>query len=121
MNRGSPARRAARRALALAGLALLAAGLATFADAARPAAAAGAAGAVVRNSSVTIRGARLYNGSSGLLRQRSSVTVSQTGDLVNQTVQVSWSHFTPSQNAPYTSNTLYAVIIAECRNTHPVS
>jgi len=121
MNRRSPARRAAARALALAGLALLAAGLATFAAAARPAAAARAAGAVARNSPVTIRGARLYNGSSGLLQQRSSVTVRQTSDLVNQTVQVSWAHFTPSQNPPYTSNTLYAVMVAECRGNHPVS
>ncbi len=113
------------RALALAGLALLAAGLATLPAAARPAAAAaGPAETAVRNSPITIQGPRLFNGSftnPKLLSHGSVVRVSQADNLVNQTVQVSWAHFTPSQNPPYGSNTFYAVMVAECQGTHPVS
>ena len=122
MNRTSSARlTVARRAMALAGLALLAAGVATLLAAARPAAAAGTAAATVRNPPVTIQGPLLYNGSSGLLRQRSSVTVSQTDNLVNQMVQVSWAHFTASQNPPYGSSSFYAVMVAECKGAHPTA
>jgi hypothetical protein len=123
MSRPSPWRLAvARRGLALAGLALLAAGLATLTGVAQTPAAAAPATASVPHSPVTILGPRLYNGTTGLYRQRSSVTASQTDSLVNQTVRVSWAHFTPSEGAPYDSqNTLYAVMVAECRGTSPTA
>lgn len=119
MKRTNSPRLVARRALALAGLALLAAGLASLTGVARPPAAA----AAVRDSALTVHGPRLYNGTSGLLRQHSTVTVSQTDNLVNQMVQVSWAHFTPSGGGPVydNQNSLYAVMIAECRGTHPTA
>ncbi|HEV2375406.1 MAG TPA: hypothetical protein VGS19_25000 [Streptosporangiaceae bacterium] len=58
----------------------------------------------------------------------STVTVSQTTNLVNQLVRVSWSNFTPSDTNGYTyyqfnnggGVTRYAVLIAECKGLTPV-
>jgi hypothetical protein len=54
------------------------------------------------------------------------VTVSQTRDLVNQEVQVSWKNFTPTTNSGWPPNTLetttgsvYQVGVFECRGTDP--
>ena len=61
-----------------------------------------------------------------------TATVSQTTDLVDQTVQVSWSNFSPSTDNPYDPTTprpgiyyggpgtdLYPVWVLECRGTDP--
>jgi hypothetical protein len=52
-----------------------------------------------------------------------SVTVSQTSNLVYQTVQVSWQNFTPSFDqdgaAGADQTTLYGVIVYECRGSDP--
>jgi hypothetical protein len=138
-----------RRMLAVAGLALVAAGTAILADtlpsasaspaspisstsalapapsgtstasasaSASPASSAGPGGAL------TVQGPNLYDGKSGLLAQPSSVTVSQTTNLVYQTVRVSWSNFTPSSSTTYdTQASLYAVMVAECAGTDPAS
>ena len=50
----------------------------------------------------------------------SSVTVSQTKDLANQMVKVSWTGFTPSKAGPYeAATTLYPVEVAECKGSSP--
>jgi len=52
----------------------------------------------------------------------STVTISQTNNLVNQMLTVSWTGFTPSANTPYDpASTDYPVMIAECRGTDPNS
>ncbi len=52
----------------------------------------------------------------------STVTVSQTKDLVNQMVQVSWTGFTPSSQPIYdNTSTDYPVMVAQCRGTDPSS
>jgi hypothetical protein len=124
----APRHLALRRALLVAGLALLGAGLATLPAGARPAAAAPAAAG---GTQVTVQGPRLYNGhtancappGSCLLPQRSTVTVSQAGNVTNQEIRVSWAHFTPSSlqggQGYNQTNTLYAVEVAECKGTHP--
>jgi len=52
----------------------------------------------------------------------STVTVSQTTNLVNQTVEVSWTGFSPSSVPTYT-NTLtdYPVMVAECKGDNPTN
>jgi hypothetical protein len=71
---------------------------------------------------VTVQGPVLYNGTTGPLANPSSVTASQTTDLVNQTVQVSWANFTPSSSTAYdTQSSLYAVMVAECIGSDPTS
>ena len=72
-------------------------------------------------SSVTVTGPRLWDPAhKGLLALHSTVTVSQTRDLVAQMVQVSWHHFTPSSQPQYDAQSaLYSVMIAECKGTHP--
>jgi hypothetical protein len=81
-------------------------------------------------SAVTVRGPRMWDPAtmkaSGYGKQypfRSSVTVSQTQNLVHQSVRVTWTGFTPTnwQGAPpyNPSITTYPVMIAECRGTHP--
>jgi hypothetical protein len=73
-------------------------------------------------TAVTVQGPVLYNGTSGPLSSPSSVTASQTTDLVNQTVQVSWADFTPSSSTAYDSqSSLYAVMVAECTGANPTS
>ena len=73
-------------------------------------------------SSVTVQGPVLYNGTSGPLSSASSVTVSQTTELVNQMVQVSWASFTPSSSTSYnTQSSLYSVMVAECTSNDPTN
>lgn len=51
----------------------------------------------------------------------STVTVSQTKDLVNEMVHVSWTGFTPSSAVLYDQTaTDYPVMVAECNTLHPV-
>lgn len=70
---------------------------------------------------VTVRGPHLWNPATQKpLAQASEVTVSQTTHLVNQMVQVSWTHFTPSSTVLYdAAATNYPVMVAECRGTRP--
>jgi hypothetical protein len=50
----------------------------------------------------------------------STVTVSQTSDLVNEMVHVSWTGFTPSSEVLYDqAATDYPVMVAECNTAHP--
>jgi PBP superfamily domain len=66
------------------------------------------------NADGTVNGADFKN--------PSTVTVSQTRNLVNQMVQVSWTGFTPSSQPTYDSGqTIYPVMIAECRGTNPTT
>jgi hypothetical protein len=52
----------------------------------------------------------------------STVTVSQTTNLVNQMVQVSWTGFTPSSQPTYDNGqTIYPVMVAECKGTDPTT
>ena len=52
----------------------------------------------------------------------STVTVSQTKNLVNQMVQVSWTGFTPSSQPTYDNQqTVYPVMVAECKGTNPAN
>jgi hypothetical protein len=51
----------------------------------------------------------------------STVTVSQTKDLVNEMVHVSWTGFTPSSAVLYDqTSTDYPVMVAECNTLHPL-
>jgi hypothetical protein len=65
------------------------------------------------------------NGKPGYFRQRSTVTVSQTRDMVNQSVRVSWTGFTPSNmegasGRYYDERQMtYPVMIVECRGLRP--
>jgi len=64
----------------------------------------------------------LNGGKGGVNPDASTVTLSQTGSLVNQQLQVSWTNFTPSSALIYNaSNTYYPVMLAECKNTDPAS
>ena len=50
------------------------------------------------------------------------MTVSQTKNLTNQMVQVSWTGFTPSSELTYdNTDTDYPVMIAECKGLHPTN
>ena len=50
----------------------------------------------------------------------STVTVSQTANLVNEMVHVSWTGFTPSSAVLYDqTSTDYPVMVAECNSAHP--
>jgi hypothetical protein len=84
---------------------------------ARPAVTAG-----TRNSALTVTGPRMYDPkTNSLFPQHSTVTVSQATGLVNQTIHVSWTNFTPSQpQTPY-QNTLteYPVMVAQCPGDSP--
>jgi hypothetical protein len=52
----------------------------------------------------------------------STVTVSQTTDLVNQMVRVSWTGFSPSSQQTYdNTDTDYPVMIAECKGIDPTT
>jgi hypothetical protein len=118
-----------RVALAMSGLASLIAGLlllptapASLAAASHPAAAA--TRAAHGGSAVTVAGPRMWDPNRhDFYPHRSKVTVSQTKDLVHQSVRVSWTGFTPTnwQGAkPYNpTNTLYPVMVAECKGTDP--
>jgi hypothetical protein len=126
----SPAR--ARQALALAGTFCVVAGLVQFPAASRSAASVSGptVSAASSRSGTTVKGPRLYDPATGKqLPDPSTVTVSVTTHLVNQVVQVSWTHFTPSvfdPSSPYYQATNggatdYSVMVAECRGTNPTS
>jgi hypothetical protein len=74
---------------------------------------------------VTVTGPHMYNPNtaSSDFKTASTVTVSQTTNLVNQTIQVSWTGFTPSGTggSPVynASGTDYPVMVAQCRGTDP--
>jgi hypothetical protein len=119
------------RILALSGLAVMTLGLVLLPAAPRSLAQAGSSS---RPTGVTVRGPRMLNpatinqttGKAKLFPNPSTVTVSQTTDLVNQTVQVSWTGFTPSTTLPGSSqpgydpnNTIYPVMVLECRGINP--
>lgn len=74
-----------------------------------------------KHTGTTVVGKRLYDPSTGgQFSQRSTVTVSQTTNLTNQTVQVSWTGFTPSDTGVYSdSNTTYPVMVAQCNTVKP--
>jgi len=69
----------------------------------------------------TVVGPRMWNPARHRhFAARSTVTVSQTKDLVNEMVHVSWTGFTPSSDVLYDqSATDYPVMVAECNSTHP--
>jgi hypothetical protein len=118
-----------RRILALAGLASIASGLVLLPAAPESLAVThGHSGG--SGSQVTVTGPRLVNpatinsttGAAKLLKNRSSVTVSQTRNLIEQTIRVSWKNFSPTTAGtfPYSStNTDYPVVVAECKVAHP--
>ena len=121
-----------RRILALSGVVSLALGLVLLPAAPNSLAVTHASPrAAARGSAVTVSGPHMLNpatiepnGKASTFSQASTVTVSQTTDLVNQMVQVSWTGFTPTpaDTLPYTaSSTLYPVMIAECRGDDPSS
>jgi len=118
-----------RAALALTGVASVAAGLLLLPSA--PGSLA-ASSAVARGSGVkppsgngvTVFGPKMWDPSTrSYYPFRSTVTVSQTRDLVHQSVRVSWTGFTPTNwqgVQPYSpSDTLYPVMVAECKGTDP--
>jgi len=107
------------------------AGLLMLAAAPRSAAATQAPTHAARSthcSSVTVPGPKMYDPTKQKpFPNASTVTVSQSCNLVNQLVQVSWANFTPSvpNNSPgpfYTNTaTYYGVMVAECQGTAPAS
>src|SRR5215831_18775994 len=121
----------ARRALACAGVIAMGAGLVMLGAAPRSAAAAHAPTHAARTthcSSVTKHGPQMYDPTThGQFAKQGKVTVSQACGLVNQLVDVSWTHFTPSvpngSPGPYYTNTqtFYGVMVTECRGTAPAS
>ncbi|MBV9856493.1 MAG: hypothetical protein JOY82_18595 [Streptosporangiaceae bacterium] len=71
---------------------------------------------------VTVRGPHMYNWATGKqFAQASTVTVSQTSNMVNQLVQVSWTGFTPSEPAGnYALDTNeYPLEIVQCKGANP--
>lgn len=55
-------------------------------------------------------------------KRASTVTVTQTADMVNQMIQVSWTGFTPSSAQLYDpTSTDYPVMVAECNTAQPVN
>ena len=82
------------------------------------------------SSSVTVQGPPVWvpavgDPTTGTTGPNGSVTVTQTANLVDQTVHVSWSGFTPS-TGPFvsftggtTTSVMYPVVIYECRGTKP--
>jgi ABC-type phosphate transport system substrate-binding protein len=131
MHNARLSRAAPVRALALAGLVSMVAGLLMLAAAPRSAAATQAPTNIAGTahcSNVKKGGQQLYDPATHQqFSTASAVTVSQTCGLVNQLVQVSWAHFTPSSPndspGPYYTNTLtnYAVMVTECKGSAPAS
>ncbi len=69
-------------------------------------------------------GPHMYNPNTGKdFASAARVTVSQTTNLTNQMVVVSWTGFTPSDPTTDYDNgaTDYPVMVAECRGTHPTN
>lgn len=92
----------------------------------RLAAAAARVTARTADSSVTVTGPVMYNSMTGKPSSAAStVTVSQTTNLVNQMVSVKWTNFTPSlvarKPAPLYNwtTTAYPVVVAECPGDTP--
>ncbi|MFF0414553.1 hypothetical protein ACFYUY_29425 [Kitasatospora sp. NPDC004745] len=79
--------------------------------------------------STTVTGPKVWQPASGSYGPEGSVTVSQTGNLTNQVVQVSWSGFTPTVGRPggepvtvvqpYSDKAMYPVRIYQCRGEDP--
>src|SRR5215471_16245776 len=71
----------------------------------------------------TVNGPRMWDPKHNrLFSHGSTVTVSQTANLVNEMVHVSWTGFTPSSQVLYDQTvTDYPVMVAECDTAHPVS
>ncbi len=69
----------------------------------------------------TVLGPHLWNPVAGKpFAHRSTVTVSQTANLVNEEVHVSWTGFSPSSEVLYDQTaTDYPVMVAECNTAHP--
>jgi hypothetical protein len=132
----SPRSRLLRTALTLSGLASLTAGLLLIAGAPGSLAAASSGRAHGAGSALTVRGPRMWDpatmkttgpdaGYGKDYADQSTVTVSQTRNLVYQAVQVSWTGFTPTNfngNQGFdSSQTLYPVMIAECKGADPTN
>ncbi|MFJ7245663.1 hypothetical protein ACIQWA_13580 [Kitasatospora sp. NPDC098652] len=84
--------------------------------------------AVAESSTVTVPGPKVLDPVTGTRGRAGKITVSQTKNLVNQVVQVSWSGFTPTKTTSGQQVTLarvgeakylYPVRIYECRGTTP--
>ncbi|MFD4396768.1 hypothetical protein [Kitasatospora sp. NPDC058478] len=84
--------------------------------------------AVAASSAVTVKGPKLWNPSTGTYGKQGSITLSQSKDLTNQVVQLSWSGFTPTTDGngqprtivkPGDAYSFFAVRIYECRGTDP--
>ena len=121
-------RRLGPRAAALAvvaGLVVLQS-LAPAAAHVRPTAAPARVTAHTAGSAVTVTGPHMYNPATGKpFPAASTVTVSQTTNLVNQMVTVQWTNFTPSLQGKKPSPsyqpslTAYPVVVAECQGASP--
>jgi hypothetical protein len=85
--------------------------------------AAAARSVAVSHSSTTVQGPHMWDPSLNADNPNpSTVTVTQTNDLVNQQIQVSWTNFTPSTAQVYNNqNVAYPVMVAECKGTNPAS
>jgi hypothetical protein len=82
-----------------------------------------AAAAAEHGPGTTVRGPHLWDPATGKpFPKASTVTVNQASFLVNQSVSLSWTGFTPSSEPLYNAAiTLYPVMIAECRGINPAS
>lgn len=137
-----PAASRPRRYCALAGALSITAGLVLFPLAAGPASAAPTSSAAAAGTHAasaaqlaaesaqeaatksrrTVQGQKLWDPKTHhQFKVASSVTVSQTTELTNQEVLVTWKHFTPSSEEAYQPQTEYPVMVAECKGTHPKS
>jgi hypothetical protein len=69
----------------------------------------------------TVKGPRMYDPAHGRkFTHASTVTVSQTANLTNEMVHVSWTGFTPSSDVLYDqTSTDYPVMVAECNSARP--
>jgi hypothetical protein len=126
-----------RRIIAIAGAVSVTAGLLLL-PAAAPSLAvttqqANASNHAPKTTAVTVSGPAMLDwhtitgsGSAKDYSHKSTVTVSDTTDITNQTVRVSWTGFTPSNlqgGFPYYQYdyTLYPVMVVECKGAHPTS
>ncbi|ACU76488.1 hypothetical protein Caci_7664 [Catenulispora acidiphila DSM 44928] len=79
------------------------------------------------STSVTVQGPQRYDPGTGALGAHGTVTVSQTRNLVDQMVHVSWTGFTPSTDGAYVvvgqsgswNVVHYPVVVYECRGADP--
>jgi hypothetical protein len=74
-----------------------------------------------KGTATTVTGPRMWDPNTGHLSPKhSTVTVTQTSNLVNQEVEVTWTGFTPSSNVLYgPDSTDYPVLVAECDTARP--